>query len=161
LQIINAAQLCFYGLPSALVLADALANTTEDGQNMPTANWSDNLPLSWPELHHQLSVLSTELEALVDFTDSNYALYSKQKEALSRQLDRALHARLEVSPSKSPQSGGTLTAPLNDIDKLIAEMAEDKTFADGPIGDLESSSPGPSSWTLDDIFDDCLWNVSE
>lgn len=102
---------------------------------MPTANRSDNLPLSWPELHHQLSVLSAELEALVDFTDSNYALYSKQKEALSRQLDRALHARLEVSPSKSPQSGGTLTAPLNDIDKLIAEMAEDKTFADGPIGD--------------------------
>ncbi|KAJ5908936.1 hypothetical protein N7495_001618 [Penicillium taxi] len=157
----TALMLCFYGLPSALVLADALANTTADGQNMPTANRSDNLPLSWPELHHQLSVLSAELEALVDFTDSNYALYSKQKEALLRQLDRALHARLEVSPSKSPQSGGTLTAPLNDIDKLIAEMAEDETFADGPIGDLDSWSAGPSSWTLDDIFDNCLWNLSE
>lgn len=149
MEIINAAQLCFYGLPSALVLADALANR------------SDNLPLSWPELHHQLSVLSTELEALVDFTDSNYALYSRQKEALSRQLDRALHTRLEMSPSKSLQFGGTLTAPLNDIDKMIAEMAEDETFADGPIGDLESSSAGTSSWTLDEVFDDCLWKVSE
>lgn len=152
-------QLCFYGLPSALVLADALANTTEDAQDMPP-NRSDNLPLSWLELHHQLSVLSTELEALVDPTDCNYALYSKQKETLSKQLDRALHARLEVSPSKSPQPGGNPTAPLNDIDRLIAEMAEDETFADGLIGDLESSA-GPSNWTLDDIFDDCLWNVPE
>ncbi|THD00152.1 hypothetical protein EYZ11_000343 [Aspergillus tanneri] len=154
----TALMLWFYGLPSALVLADALANTTEGGMDTPTANRSVMLPLSWLELHRQLSVLSAELEVLVDSTDSNYALYSKQKETLSRQLDRALHARLEVSPSKSPQSGETSTAPLSDIDKLIAEMTEDESFADVPTGDLESSA-GP--WTLDDIFDDSLWNGPE
>ncbi|KAJ5508767.1 hypothetical protein N7527_010910 [Penicillium freii] len=154
----TALMLCLYGLPSALILADALANTTEGGQDMSTANISDMLPLSWLELHRQLSVLSAELEAIADSTDSNYGLYSKQKETLTRQLDRALHARLDMSPSKLSQLGETSTAPLSDIDKLIAEMAEDETFADVSIGDLESSA-GP--WTLDDIFNDCIWNVSE
>ncbi len=158
MEIINATQLWTYGLPSALVLADALANSTEGRQDMPAADRSVMLPLSWSELHRQLSVLSAELEALVDSTDINYALYSKQKETLSRQFDRALHARLGVSPSKSPQSGETSTAPLRDIDILIAEIAEDESFADVSIGDLESSA-GP--WTLDDVFDDCLWNASE
>jgi hypothetical protein len=125
---------------------------------MPIANRSIMLPLSWLELHRQLSILAAELESLEDNIDSSYASYSKQREALSRKLDRALHERLEMSPLEPPESGANSTASLSDIDKLIAEMADDESFADVSAGDLESSA-GP--WALDNVLDDCLWNASE
>jgi len=82
--------LWIYGLPSAIVLANALWKRAQLGQEI-------SHPIPRAELYRQLSVLASDVEANADPSEGNFPIYNEQRKLLSEKLDLAFNAYLERS----------------------------------------------------------------
>lgn len=138
LVILTCAQLLFYGLPSAMILAAALKRSAELGQKTMR-------PMPWSELYRQLSALASDLDGIVQSDEGNYPLCKRGSKLLSDTLDQALNARMSTAPaSRSPVS--TPPAAFNnaedfsgngDMDMMNAfdEIMSRTTFDESTLGD--------------------------
>ncbi|KAI1433784.1 hypothetical protein GGR50DRAFT_464031 [Xylaria sp. CBS 124048] len=115
--------LWIYGLPSAIVLANAMRQRAELGQDMPR-------PMAWASLYRQLSVLASELEADADPKDANYAFYSERSRLLSEQLDHALNARHCPTPSEASTLISTSSSEMSIGEIGLVATAGADDFAD-------------------------------
>jgi len=100
-------QVCFYGLPSAGILAIELLKQTQlPAGSVPSD--PDEPPFSRSETIQNLSVFIALLESLIRPGDGNYHLSDRARKALKHTLDRVLAS--PPAPAIPPASSSVISA---------------------------------------------------